>query len=138
MAYATGRCMCHAILKQPFDVDPVVDKVRHVYAGRAVFHCGCSSVAPGLDLHWVGGHSDGLQIVRVQTARGSVVLASDAAHYYANMRKKNPFPLVYNVGDMVHDPAVADLFPMMKLKGVDAFVLHERPSERAWKHFAAA
>ena len=157
MAYATGRCMCHAILKQPFDVDPVVDMVRHVYAGRTVFHCGCSSVAPGLDLHWVGGHSDGLQIVRVQTARGSVVLASDAAHYYANMRKKNPFPLVYNVGDMVqgwqtvaslaedetcivpgHDPAVADLFPMMKLKGVDAFVLHERPSERAWKHFAAA
>ena len=157
MAYATGRCMGHAILKQPFDVDPVVDMVRHVYAGRAVFHCGCSSVAPGLDLHWVGGHSDGLQIVRVQTARGSVVLASDAAHYYANMRKKNPFPLVYNVGDMVqgwqtvaslaedetcivpgHDPAVAELFPMMKLSGVEAFVLHERPGERAWKHFAAA
>ena len=101
MAYATRRCMCHAIFKQPFDVDPVVDMVRHVYAGRAVFHCGCSTVAPGLDLHWVGGHSDGLQIVRVRTARGSVVLASDAAHYYANMRKKNPFPLVYNVGDLV-------------------------------------
>jgi glyoxylase-like metal-dependent hydrolase (beta-lactamase superfamily II) len=157
MAYATGRCMCHAIFRHPFDVDPVVQMVRHLYAGRTVFHCGHSSVASGLDLHWVGGHSDGLQIVRVQTARGSVVLASDAAHYYENMRKKNPFPLVYNVGDMIqgwqtvtalaedetcivpgHDPAVADLFPRMQLSGVEAFVLHERPNEKAWKRFVAS
>ena len=156
MAYATGRCMCHAVFRQPFDVDPVVDMVRHVYAGRAVFHCGHSPVAPGVDLHWVGGHSDGLQIVRVQTARGSVVLASDAAHFYDNMRRKNPFPLVYHVGDMVqgwqtiaslaedetcivpgHDPAVGDLFPTMRLGGVETFLLHEKPKEEAWKRFTA-
>src|SRR5205807_9320814 len=33
------------------------------------------------------GHSDGLQVVRVDTARGPVVLASDAAHYYANLQR---------------------------------------------------
>jgi glyoxylase-like metal-dependent hydrolase (beta-lactamase superfamily II) len=129
MAYATGRCMCHAIFRQPFDVEPVVEMVRHLYAGRAAFHCGHSSVAPDIDLHWVGGHSDSLQIVRVQAARGPVVLASDAAHFYDNMRTKNPIPLVYIVGDMVqgwqtvatlaedetciipgHNPGVADLF----------------------------
>jgi glyoxylase-like metal-dependent hydrolase (beta-lactamase superfamily II) len=156
MAYATGRCMCHQVFRQPFDVDPVVDMVRHVYSGRAVFHCGCSSVAPGVDLHWVGGHSDGLQIVSVRTARGSVVLASDAAHYYANAWRKNPFPLVYNVGDMVqgwqtaaslatdetcmvpgHDPAVATLFPRLQASGVEAFLLHQRPDEKAWKRIAA-
>src|SRR5579871_1732261 len=152
MAYATGRCMCHAVFRQPFDVDPVVDMVRHVFSGRAVFHCGCSSVAPGIDLYWVGGHSDGLQIVRVQTARGFVVFASDAAHYYANVRRKNPFPLVYNVGDMVqgwqtvvslaedetciipgHDPAVADLFRRMKIVEVEAFLLQQKPNEEIWK-----
>jgi glyoxylase-like metal-dependent hydrolase (beta-lactamase superfamily II) len=157
MAYATGRCMCHAILRQPFDVEPVVEMVRHIYAGRTVFHCGHSSVAPDIDLHWVGGHSDGLQIVRVQTARGSVVLASDAAHFYDNMRRKNPFPLVYNVGDMIqgwqtvatlaedetciipgHDPAVTDLFSKMQVTGIEAFVLHERPDEKTWKRFTAS
>jgi glyoxylase-like metal-dependent hydrolase (beta-lactamase superfamily II) len=157
IAYATGRCMCHAIFRQPFDVEPVVEMVRHVYAGRAVFHCGHASVAPGIDLHWVGGHSDGLQVVRVKTARGSVVLASDAAHFYDNMRRKNPFPLVYHVGDMVqgwqtvatlaedetciipgHDPAVADLFSRTQQTGVEAFVLHERPEEKAWKRFTAS
>jgi glyoxylase-like metal-dependent hydrolase (beta-lactamase superfamily II) len=157
MAYATGRCMCHSIFRQPFDLDPVIEMVRHLHAGRAVFHCGCSSVLSGIDLHWVGGHSDGLQIVRVQTSRGSVVLASDAAHYYDNMRRKNPFPLVYNVGDMVqgwqtvatlaedetcivpgHDPAVADLFPRVQLGGVEAFILHQKPDEKAWKRFSAS
>jgi glyoxylase-like metal-dependent hydrolase (beta-lactamase superfamily II) len=43
----------------------------------------------------------GLQVVRVATRRGWVVLASDASHYYANMEQSRPFPIVYNVGDMV-------------------------------------
>jgi len=47
------------------------------------------------------GHSDGLQVVRVETARGPVVLASDASHYYGNMQRKNPFPILYNLGDMM-------------------------------------
>ena len=156
MSYATGRCMCHTFFRQPFDVDPVVDMVRHVYAGRVAFHCGSSSLQPGLELHWVGGHSDGLQAVRVQTARGYVVLASDAAHYFANMRRKNPFPLVYNVADMVqgwqkvasladdetciipgHDPAVADLFPRAQFAELEAFALHNPPNDMAWKRFVA-
>jgi glyoxylase-like metal-dependent hydrolase (beta-lactamase superfamily II) len=49
----------------------------------------------------VGGHSDGLQFVRVHTRRGWVVLASDAIHFYANVETGNPFPIVFNVGDMM-------------------------------------
>jgi hypothetical protein len=59
-----------------------------------------------------------------------VVLASDASHYYANMEQARPFPIVYNVGDMVegwrrahalaasakhvipgHDPLVLERYP---------------------------
>jgi glyoxylase-like metal-dependent hydrolase (beta-lactamase superfamily II) len=157
MTYATGRCMCHGYLRHPFDVDPVIQMVRYLYADRLVFHCGYSTMAPGIDLHWVGGHSDGLQIVRVQTRRGSVVLASDAAHFYENMKRQNPFPLVYNVGDMIqgwrtianlaedqtciipgHDPAVAELFQRMPSTEVDAYALHEAPNNAAWKSFAAS
>ena len=39
----------------------------------------------------------GLQVVRVATRRGWVVLASDASHFYANMEQIRPFPIVWSV-----------------------------------------
>src|SRR6478609_490976 len=65
MSYATGRCMCHGALRHPFSVEDVTLMVRHVYSERVTFHKGDGEVAPGVTLHHVGGHSDGLQIVRV-------------------------------------------------------------------------
>lgn len=100
-AYATGRCMCHPVMRHPYDVEDVVTFVRKVYADRVVFHEGTAELAPGLSLHLIGGHSKGLQVVRVWTQRGWVVLASDATHLYANIGRSLPFPLVYNVGDMM-------------------------------------
>ena len=35
-----------------------------------------------------------------EAARGPVVLASDAAHFYANIERESPFPIVFNVGEM--------------------------------------
>lgn len=146
MSFATGRCMCHGQLRHPFSVEDVTLMVRHVFNERVTFHAGDGEVAPGVTLHRVGGHSDGLQIVRVNTARGPVVLASDAAHYYANMHRGNPFPIIYNVGDMYdgwqiaqrlaghpdriipgHDPLVTELYPRASDK-VDAYALHVAPA----------
>src|SRR5215210_1064944 len=101
MAYATGRHMGHRVLRTPFAVDDVTLMVRHVYAERAVFHDGAGTIAPGVEVFRVGGHSDGLQVVRVATTRGPVVLASDATHLYANMGRGNPFPILFNLGDML-------------------------------------
>lgn len=145
MRYATGRCMCHGILRHPFSAEDVTLMVRHVFSDRVVFHDGDGEIAPGVTLHHIGGHSDGLQVVRVETERGPVVLASDAAHYYGNMIRGNPFPIVYNLGDMVagwraverlaghpdrvipgHDPMVRDLYPRAH-DAVDVFALHKRP-----------
>ena len=67
MSYATGRCMCHGVLRHPFSVEHVTLMVRHVYGERVTFHSGDGEVAPGVTLHRVGGHSDGLQVVRVET-----------------------------------------------------------------------
>jgi glyoxylase-like metal-dependent hydrolase (beta-lactamase superfamily II) len=146
MSYATGRCMCFGSLRHPFSVEHVTQMVRHVFSERVRFHAGDGEVAPGVTLHRVGGHSDGLQVVRVETARGPVVLASDAAHYYANLHRRSPFPIVYNVGDMCagweiverlaghpdriipgHDPIVAEIYPRASDK-VDAYALHIAPS----------
>lgn len=101
MAFATGRCMCHESLRAPFDLENALSMVRHVYSERAVFHDGDAELAAGLTLHRIGGHSAGLQAVRVRTRRGWVVLASDATHLYANIEQRRPFPIVYNVGEML-------------------------------------
>ncbi len=92
-AYATGPCMCDPHARAVFDVENIVDYVRALYAGRVTFHEGDREVTPGLWLHAVPGHSAGLQAVRVFTQRGWVVLASDATHLYANMARRNPFPV---------------------------------------------
>ncbi len=130
IAYATGRCMCHRFLRHSYDVEDVVGFVRHVYADRVVFHDGFAELAAGLTLHRVGGHSAGLQIVRVWTRRGWVVVASDASHFYHNIRRSLPFPTVFHIGEMMegfktvraladsddhivpgHDPAVMSIYP---------------------------
>ena len=79
----------------------------------------------------MGGHTDGLQVVRVPTKRGWIVLASDASHYYMNMQTENPFPLVYSVGDMVQGYAtMADLAdsPRHIVPGHDPLVMQEYPA----------
>jgi glyoxylase-like metal-dependent hydrolase (beta-lactamase superfamily II) len=129
-AYATGRCMCHSTLRRPYDVEDVVGFVRQVYADRVAFHDGFSELAAGLTLHRVGGHSAGLQVVRVWTRRGFVVVASDATHFYDNFERSQPYPTVYSIGDMMegfrtvraladsadhiipgHDPRVMAMYP---------------------------
>ena len=101
MAYCTGRCMCYPTLRHAFDADDVTAMIRRLYEGRMQFHDGADEIAPNISVHWVGGHTMGLQVVRVATQRGWVVLASDASHFYANMEQARPFPIVYNVGDML-------------------------------------
>src|SRR3546814_19465909 len=93
--------MCHGFLRHPYDVEDIVGLVRNVYGNKVAFHDGVSELASGLTLHRVGGHTAGLQIVRVWTRRGWVVVASDATHLYENFRRPSPFPAVYNVGDMM-------------------------------------
>ncbi len=100
MAFATGRNMCFGCLRHAFEVEDVITMVRAVYADRVSFLDGDGEIAPGVTLHRVGGHTDGLQMVRVQTARGTVVLASDAAHFYGNLERENPFPIIFDLGAM--------------------------------------
>jgi glyoxylase-like metal-dependent hydrolase (beta-lactamase superfamily II) len=130
MRYATGRYMCQECFRGAFEVEDVVGMVRRVYAGRVCFHEGDAELFPGVSLHLIGGHTMGLQVVRVATRRGWLVLASDASHFYANMEEGRPFPIVWSVADMVdgyaklrglgdspghiipgHDPLVLERYP---------------------------
>ncbi len=141
MAFCTGRHMCHGVLQHSFAVEDVTAMVHRVFDGRVQFHDGESELASGITLHRVGGHTNGLQVTRVRTRRGWVVLASDASHLYANMEQGRPFPVVFSVGDMMegfrtvsrlastpdhiipgHDPLVLERYPAARpgLEGIVA------------------
>ncbi len=59
--------------------------------------------APATRLGRTGDHTVGLQSLLVHTARGWMVLPSDAAHFYANLHKESPFPIIFHVCDMLDD-----------------------------------
>ncbi len=101
MRYATGRYMGHDCFRGAYEVEDVVGMVRRVYENRVRFHDGDAEIAPGVSVHLIGGHTMGLQAVRVGTRSGWLVLASDASHFYANMEEARPFPIVWSVADMV-------------------------------------
>lgn len=131
MAYATGKMMAHPIFNAPFEVEEVKGMVGQVYQGRVAFLDGDATIAPGVSLHLIGGHSKGLQCVRVRTRHGWLVLASDTMHLYANRAEGKPFPILHSVEDMFrgfdrlgeladdprfivpgHDPEVMRRFPV--------------------------
>ncbi len=133
MTYATGRCMCHAQLRNSYEEDYVVSMVRKVFAGRVSFHDGSDEIAPGITVHHIGGHAKGLQCVRVNTRRGHVVLASDATHLYTHMEQGRVFPTTVNLEEVLegyaklkklasspqhvvpgHDPEVLKRYPAAK------------------------
>lgn len=74
--------------------------MRLNFERRVRFVDGDEAMASGISLHRVGGHAPGLQVVRVQTAAGPVVLASDASHFYANLAEDRPFAIVHSLPDM--------------------------------------
>lgn len=110
------------------------DDLAHLDAagsrGRLELLSGDAELLPGLSVHLVGGHTAGMQVVRLRTAAGHVVLASDASHFYENLADDRPAPIlhcmpaVYGAFDRIatladgadlivpgHDPAVLERYP---------------------------
>ncbi|MDE3077655.1 MAG: N-acyl homoserine lactonase family protein, partial [Chloroflexota bacterium] len=105
--------------------------------GRIRWVNGDAEVAPGITVHLVGGHTAGMQVVRVATAKGQVVLASDASHYYENIERDRPFravhtvPLAYAAFDRVNELAG---HPELIVAGHDPLVMARFPAASAELH----
>ena len=131
LQFASGRYMQHPAVSHSFNAEEVVGLVREVFGGRVVLHDGQSELAEGFSIHLLGGH----------TARGWVVLASDAAHYYDQLEQGQLFSVVFDVGAMLrgydtmreladspahvvpgHDPRVLERYPVPspELEGIVA------------------
>lgn len=132
LEFCTGRAMRHAAPRRPFEADDVNSAVRLLFEQRLQLHRGPVRIAPGVEAHPAPGHTPGLQVVRVHTERGWLVLASDSSHLWANIRRRAPFPILDHLASMVdtyevvealadgpdhvipgHDPQVATRFPKL-------------------------
>lgn len=98
----------HAHLHETSDVATVI---RMAAEGRVSIHDGDAGIDPAISLHLVGGHTPGMQVVRVDTVDGPIVLASDASHFYENFELDRPYaivtdlPAMYTAFDRLRDLA---------------------------------
>lgn len=148
LRYACGPSMRHSALNHFFEREDINTMIGHLFDGNLRIIDGDVQLAAGIDLFKVGGHTPGLQIASIATARGNVVVASDALHYYENLDLRNPFPGIVNVAEMMdgydklvdvalsskhiiagHDPLVAEWFFSPDSNLPDGIVaLHEDPT----------
>lgn len=97
MIHVTGRDMSHANFRAAYHPEDIKELIDLVYAGRMTFHDGDVTLAPGLEFILIGGHARGQAIVRVHTARGWVILASDAVHVFEEVDEGRPFAIFYDL-----------------------------------------
>jgi glyoxylase-like metal-dependent hydrolase (beta-lactamase superfamily II) len=86
--------------------EELVAVVRLHFRGRVGLCDGSRQIVPGITVHHVGGHTMGSQIVQVETARGTAVVASDAAKLYRNFREEIPQPRSHSVADQMRGYAL--------------------------------
>jgi glyoxylase-like metal-dependent hydrolase (beta-lactamase superfamily II) len=108
--------------------------------GRLTLFRGRHTLAPGVELIELGGHTPGQLVAAVSTGAGMAVLASDALHFYEEVERDRPFailadlPAMYRAYDTLaqlasqpgthlvagHDPAVRARFePWRPPSGAD-------------------
>lgn len=117
----------YAHLSQKSDMDYLAGRLD---GGRVRLLDGDFTVVPGVTTHFLGGHTPGIQAVRVKTEAGYVALASDSSHFYENFQTDRPFAIVDHLPSMYlafdrlrelasseeliipgHDPRVLERFP---------------------------
>jgi glyoxylase-like metal-dependent hydrolase (beta-lactamase superfamily II) len=133
VAFWAGPYARYAGFRDAANVPSIANLVTLNYGERIRVVEGEHEVLPGIRVHRVGGHTAGLQIVTVDTARGRVVLTSDAAHFYKNVEGRQPVQIITNLPEMYaafetidalagpgrlvvagHDPQVADRFKRLE------------------------
>ena len=133
VAFWTGPFARYEAFQGSANVNALARLVSLNYGSRVRMIDGDREVLPGIRVHRVGGHTAGLQIVTVETARGPVVLTSDASHFYRNVERRQPVQIITNLPEMLtafetidalsgpsrlvvagHDPDVARRFQTME------------------------
>jgi glyoxylase-like metal-dependent hydrolase (beta-lactamase superfamily II) len=99
--------------------DAELAQLRRVQAEGRLRTFGAElEIAPGVRMLRIGGHTPGQSIVLVDTAEGTVALASDAVHYYEEYEDDVPFAFVADL------PAMYAGFDLLRHMEADGTVQH--------------
>ena len=148
LSYCTGSAMLHRQVSKIYELEDIQNVLSLLFDGRVkVISAGEVEIFPGILAVKLGGHTPGSQVLQVATERGPVVLASDAAHFWANYSRRSPFPILDNFPETLraferierlangelhrvipgHDPLVRSAFPPLRgHKRISC--LHEAPT----------
>ena len=130
--YWTGPLLRFKAAQRSIEPQDMAELVRLNLQGRIRFVDGSEEVVPGISLHYVGGHTAGTQVVRVNTAKGSAVIASDASHLFRNVEENTPVSIITNLPEMFTAfDTIRGLAsgPNLWLPGHDPQVLHRFPTQ---------
>jgi glyoxylase-like metal-dependent hydrolase (beta-lactamase superfamily II) len=130
MAFWSGRWAGRGQFRHLHTPGDLAELIHANADGRIRWVDGDAEVVPGITVHRVGGHSPGMQVVRVLTEAGAVVIGSDASHFFANIESDRPFRILHDVPGMYasfdrinelasapelvvagHDPLIFERFP---------------------------
>jgi glyoxylase-like metal-dependent hydrolase (beta-lactamase superfamily II) len=130
-AFWTSPMAARAHFAAQSEASEIAELARAREEDRVTLFSGELTLAPGVELIEVGGHTPGQLIVLAATSdAGTAVLASDALHFYAEAERDRPFaivadlPAMYRAYDLLnelagqpgtplvagHDPLVSERF----------------------------
>ena len=137
MLFWSGPYSRYPFYRSVLEPDDIAAIHRLNLDGRVAMINGSGRIVPGVNVHLAGGHTPGMQIVEVATAKGPAVIASDAVKTYLNLTENAPEPFLHDVPGMLdgyelvrglvgedgpifsgHDPAVLDRFKKVADKAV--------------------
>jgi glyoxylase-like metal-dependent hydrolase (beta-lactamase superfamily II) len=101
-------------------------------AGRIKIVDGDWTLAGGLHAHLMPGHTPGLQILCVDTAKGTVLIANDTFHFYENLAQRKPVQVTVDMLQAVHSMEAVEKLgaknPELVLAGHDPLVMERFPA----------
>lgn len=114
LAFWSGPCADRLLFHHSVDDEGLAYLRRVADEGRLATFAGMRTVAPGVEVLEVGGHTPGQCMVKVRTNEGTVLLASDAVHYYEEYEQDRLFT---SVADLVQMYAAFDRIRSMRETG---------------------
>jgi len=122
----------HELFKSLVEVDEIAALIELRDAGRLRFVDSNVDIAPGVRLLHSAGHTPGELMVAVDTAKGTILLTSDAVHFDEELERDMPFrhmcnlPASYEsyreIRQMLHNSDISIVIP-----GHDADVMTRFP-----------
>ncbi|WP_044439539.1 N-acyl homoserine lactonase family protein [Agreia bicolorata] len=130
----TGRHASRTQFHHSIEEYDLVQLDRAKAEGRLTLFDSHHTLAPGIEIIQVGGHTPGQSVVRVATSEGTVLLASDSVHFYEEYERDMPFTYV---ADLVKMYEAFDLIRDMNRSGEADHVVSGHDAEtlsrfRAW------